>query len=413
MKKVSLFIMTAVTLLMISCNNQPAPDDNHLIGPINSSISEEGKLIVEYTGEPFVAEIEFISNGRVFYNGVMEGEGNERIFTISEPKVRVNDNNTDSVYSFTLTVNTAIDENDATVKLTFAVDYSFKEANYEAAKLIVVRKGKPLNVPKGAIKGLFSIGEGRQVHFAQGNLRYDTLLNQFSFAEKQYATIGSTGVTLHLNVIPPVDQASLFPWTWMKNGYQYCVAADFSHVQIVNAAENNENNSSEQWFVPSAPDWKYLLKQRPNADKLVFTYYISDTDISFAEYPCKEGAVILPDNFVAYAEENNLIIPSGVSTFAELKELENYGALILPAEGMLVSEEIHPGGDNNTVNIFGAYWSSTYEGNDAIGAESALALTIFDPNADMFSLTSVKKTYPFSHEHVAVRLARFPSQQNF
>lgn len=46
----------------------------------------------------------------------------------------------------------------------------------------------------GRVEGLFSIGEGKQVYFSQGNLRYQQSTKTWSFAEKQYDVIGNANV---------------------------------------------------------------------------------------------------------------------------------------------------------------------------------------------------------------------------
>ena len=45
-------------------------------------------------------------------------------------------------------------------------------------------------LPEGALPGLFSVGEGKQVYFSKGNLQYRATTGTWRFAEHQYDIVG-------------------------------------------------------------------------------------------------------------------------------------------------------------------------------------------------------------------------------
>ena len=48
-----------------------------------------------------------------------------------------------------------------------------------------------MQLPEGALPGLFSVGEGKQVYFSKGNLQYRATTRTWRFAEHQYDIIGA------------------------------------------------------------------------------------------------------------------------------------------------------------------------------------------------------------------------------
>ena len=50
--------------------------------------------------------------------------------------------------------------------------------------------------PTGAIRGLFTVGAGKQVWFSQGNLQYKPSSSQWQFAEQQYTLLHNSSSDL-------------------------------------------------------------------------------------------------------------------------------------------------------------------------------------------------------------------------
>lgn len=372
MKKLfRLAALAAVTLpLLVACKpdegNQPT--NNELDGPyVDFAEIVNGKLVLDnekFTNGAFSFDITYSSNGEVYYNGE-----ESHILTIGDPKVT--GEGTKKGYAFPVTVNPPLDSEDAEFTLVFAVKYDANTIESEADKLTIIRKGlQNVYTPKGALTGKFSLGGGGQVYFAKGNLEYDSLLNQYSFAESQYKEEeGRLGLDRYV---------SLFPQT----------TCSFSSWPIFDAEPSDDDN---YWFIPTAEQWNYLIYKRANADKLRVWYQINDELNPGSQH----GLVLLPDNYLDLAAEkgwdvSNLGQYSTITTEEELKLLDSRGALILMPLGSLVSSDIYSDIPLEEARaMYGVYWSSSQQSEDE-GKMSTIALVLNDVKSEDNGLNLIR-----------------------
>ena len=372
MKKLfRLAALAAVTLpLLVACkpNEGNQPTNNELDGPyVDFAEIVNGKLVLDnekFTNGAFSFDITYSSNGEVYYNGE-----ESHILTIGDPKVT--GEGAKKGYAFPVTVNPPLDSEDAEFTLVFAVKYDANTTESEANKLTIIRKGlQNVYTPKGALTGKFSLGGGGQVYFAKGNLEYDSLLNQYSFAESQYKEEeGRLGLDRYV---------SLFPQT----------PYSFSSWPIFDAEPSDDYN---YWFIPTAEQWNYLIYKRANADKLRVWYQINDELNPGSQH----GLVLLPDNYLDLAAEkgwdvSNLGQYSTITTEEELKLLDSRGALILMPLGSLVSSDIYsdiPLEEARAMN--GVYWSSSQQSEDE-GKMSTIALVLNDVKSEDNGLNLIR-----------------------
>ncbi|MCR4665192.1 MAG: hypothetical protein K5660_07485 [Paludibacteraceae bacterium] len=372
MKKLfRLAALAAVTLpLLVACkpNDGNQPTNNELDGPyVDFAEIVNGKLVLDnekFTNGAFSFDITYSSNGEVYYNGE-----ESHILTIGDPKVT--GEGAKKGYAFPVTVNPPLDSEDAEFTLVFAVKYDANTTESEANKLTIIRKGlQNVSTPKGALTGKFSLGGGGQVYFAKGNLEYDSLLNQYSFAESQYKEEeGRLGLDRYV---------SLFPQT----------AYSFSSWPIFDAEPSDDDN---YWFIPTTEQWNYLIYKRANADKLRVWYQINDELNPGSQH----GLVLLPDNYLDLAAEkgwdvSNLGQYFTITTEEELKLLDSRGALILMPMGSLVSSDIYSDIPLEEARaMYGVYWSSSQQSEDE-GKMSTIALVLNDVKSEDNGLNLIR-----------------------
>lgn len=215
------------------------------------------------------------------------------------------------------------------------------------------RGSRPVNVPpvqtdNGALKGVFSVGNGKQVRFSQGNLQYSNIGHHavlggglkdgsWRFAASQYDD----------NLDNNGQWSSLL--TWNSTG---CDDGDISGNVCYDwgayNAISNGGNLPGQWRLLTIDEWNYLRSQRSGARQ----------KYGMAIIDGHAGVVFLPDNWTAPDGQN--FIPGlarGFTTNAYNAEqwaaMEAAGAVFLPAAGNMSGRSV------NNVGTYGSYWSST------------------------------------------------------
>lgn len=210
----------------------------------------------------------------------------------------------------------------------------------------------------GPLPGKFSVGEGRQVQFSQGNLQYHPFNSFFRFAEHQFDFVG--GQATVGNVFYAFDRCSntlispnydgwidLFGWGTgeepvlaSEDSRDYWKFVDWSSNTIINGGMFNT------WRTLSFEEWFYLLISRPNADQLRGQAMVDKV----------HGYILLPDDWqlpkklTFTPEPNNWT--TNVYTAAQWKQMEKNGAVFLPAAGF------RSGNEMSVVGLFGFYWST-------------------------------------------------------
>lgn len=197
----------------------------------------------------------------------------------------------------------------------------------------------------GVLDGLFSVGESQRVRFSRGNLQYNSLKNDFRFADNQYDIIGESNLKNSAKYAGWID---LFAWG--TSGYREKTPHYFSMVNtyygngeknidgtsydwgLYNAISNGGGRAGK-WRTLSVNEWAYLLMRRPNA------YYLA--------YPAKvegrEGMVLLPDNY--FEQGNDTINPEVLHLYDASQWLlfEHVGAVFLPCAGYAKLASYHYG----------------------------------------------------------------------
>lgn len=203
----------------------------------------------------------------------------------------------------------------------------------------------------GRVGGLFSIGEGKQVYFSQGNLRYQQSTKTWSFAEKQYDVIGNANVqdgalADNIDLFGWSSYYSACPWGIGTSEDRYDYEGDLR--DWGKNAISNGGNMANAWRTMTLGEVEYMLQTRPNAENRKGGARI---EVSSGVYV--DGVVLLPDNW----EETSVSFTTGFSeevanvyTSAEWSVLEGNGAVFLPVAGMRVG---------TAMSGEGVYWINT------------------------------------------------------
>jgi hypothetical protein len=204
-------------------------------------------------------------------------------------------------------------------------------------------------VPDGAISGVFSVSDGKQVYFSKGNLRYAS--SKWCFFDNQYDYYTSYSA----------DAWDHFGWSTSTTDYG------------MNTSENNSTYSGDfvdwgatmgtGWFTLTKDEWTYLLKNRSAST-------VGDTDngrYAKAKVNNVPGVILFPDT---YTQPDGVTAPTGVNatnntgwnrnsyTIADWTKMESAGCVFLPAAG-------YRGGTSmSDLGTYGYYWSATPDGTN-------------------------------------------------
>ncbi|MBQ7631895.1 MAG: fibronectin type III domain-containing protein [Paludibacteraceae bacterium] len=199
---------------------------------------------------------------------------------------------------------------------------------------------KPLNIPTGAAKGLFSVSSTKQVFFAKGNLQYQASTGTWRFAENQYDYIGDGNLNVSATYSGWIDLFGFgtsgyngrYPYnTWDDDTEPYGNPnGDLDGTNYdwgVYNAISNGGNQKGLWRTMSKSECNYLFTKRTNASQLYGQAQIAGTN----------GLIILPDDWVT---PTGISFNSGIQyyttntyTLDQWAKMEQAGAVFLPAAG--------------------------------------------------------------------------------
>ncbi|MEE0971737.1 MAG: hypothetical protein U0L14_05375, partial [Bifidobacterium ruminantium] len=205
------------------------------------------------------------------------------------------------------------------------------------------------SVPDGAISGVFSVSDSKQVYFSKGNLRYAS--SKWSFFDNQYDFYTSYSA----------DAWDKFGWSTSATTYG------------MNTSTSNGDYSGDfvdwgatmgaGWRTLTSDEWAYLLKTRSAST-------VNGTEngrYAKAKVNNVPGIILFPDT---YTHPAGVEAPTGVNatdeygwegnsyTAADWTKMESAGCVFLPAAGCRYgSEMIGLGSD-------GYYGSATPDGAD-------------------------------------------------
>ena len=228
--------------------------------------------------------------------------------------------------------------------------------------------------------GLFSVSVDKQVVFSPGNLQYHPANDEWRFAENQTDYIGDANRNISADYYGWID---LFGWgtganptTTSENEMDYATFIDWGTNPIGSDAPNT-------WRTLTNDEWMYIFNERPNAQSL----------FAFGSVNGVNGIILLPDNWttplgvdfvastsqglywdgVLYRNDNDNNFSHNTYTPEQWSEMEQSGAVFLPASGFR-------DGAMALVGDHGNYWSST--GDYGTSAHNIyLSTSIFDPNS--------------------------------
>lgn len=208
----------------------------------------------------------------------------------------------------------------------------------EKAKAAPAPVSVKANKKDGELPGVFTLKDGRKICFSKGNLQFHCKNYEFKFAEEQYETLGKEA---NEKCAPDYD-GWIDIFGWGTSGYMGCqptergTTLDQYGPKTGDLTRDNANfdwgvynpitnggNKEGLWRTPSKEELYYLLKERPNADRLRLS----------KSYVCgKEGAVLLPDNFWSNRLRFPIDITSTSNSFNEeqWKILESLGVVFFP-----------------------------------------------------------------------------------
>ena len=258
----------------------------------------------------------------------------------------------------------------------------------DGTELKVLNANYVVPIEKGAIKAAFSVAEGKQVYFSQGNLQYQASTGVWRFATNQWETIGEGNA----NIAPDYDGwIDLFGWGtsgWNSGAvcYQPYSTSSTNSDYYVGGSETtnltgayanadwgvynkiaNGGNQTGLWRTLTDEEWKYVINNRLNAkDKY-----------GIASVNGINGLVLLPDNWnlpeglqfksggaAGTDSDANMFQIINSYTLSQWVKMEEQGAVFFPVTGY-----------RNTTgylafNTIGCYWSATSNGtNDAYSME--------------------------------------------
>ena len=254
------------------------------------------------------------------------------------------------------------------------------ENGYLADGIITISVGE---APIGAINGLFSVSETKQVYFSKGNLQYRATSHSWRFAENQWSTIGLDNA----NISPVYDSwIDLFGWgtsgyydssdpynlyyqPWSTststvntsyNYYGYGPSTNMTSPNLTGGSANydwgvynsisNGGNATNQWRTLSIQEWRYIFNTRSTTSGIRYAK---------GQVGGVNGVILLPDNwgnntYVLYdTNMTDANFSSNIMTVSQWELLEVSGAIFLPTTGYRNGTTV------SNVDSYGYYWSGS------------------------------------------------------
>ena len=259
-------------------------------------------------------------------------------------------------------------------------------------------------VPLGAVDGLFSVSENKQVYFSQGNLQYQPSTNIWQFANDQYDFLDRNEyIEIDENYNDWIDAFAwgtsgnnhgavcYQPWSNSENDVDYYAYGDstanlYDHTGRADWGYNrirNGGNQTGQWRTLTKDEWEYVFNKRDTPSGARFAHAVVNGVL---------GTVLFPDDWDA-----------GVYLFTQVNEKHVLGALVTNVISEADWHALHyQCGLVFLPNYYraGSYWSSSYnDKNDDYGIDCAYSVT----NAAGTIMVGVRG---FRHQKEFVRLVR-------
>ena len=184
--------------------------------------------------------------------------------------------------------------------------------------------------PTGAINGLFSVSDNKQVYFSKGNLQYQASTNTWRFAENQWDYVGDDNANISSNYSGWID---LFGWGTGDNpintstdNYDYNIFYDWG-----NNAISNGGDTSNIWHTLTLDQWLYIIETRNTISSILFAK---------AKVNYINGIILFPDNWNSNIYSINNPNSKEASYTSNIINSSNWidifesnGAVFIPAAG--------------------------------------------------------------------------------
>ena len=224
--------------------------------------------------------------------------------------------------------------------------------------------------PTGAISGVFSVEPTTYVHFSQGNLQYQASTQTWKFAVHQYDVVGSAN-----NDISQTNSGWIDLFGWGTSGWNcgntYYHPWDSNNSNSLYGPPGNNNlsgsyansdwgrynaisnggNSTGQWRTLTSSEWSYVLFYRNTASGIRYAK---------AQVAGVNGVILLPDDWstsiysLSNTNSSEASFSSNVISASQWSNLENAGAVFLPAAGYRYEASVYNVGES------GNYSSTSY-----------------------------------------------------
>ncbi len=206
-----------------------------------------------------------------------------------------------------------------------------------------------LDPPLGAVNGLFSVADDRQVWFSSGNLQYHASSNTWQFAEEQYEYIGDDNANIAEDYDGWIDlfgwgtsgyphgAVCYQPWSvetnpdyyWAYGGEDYRLfdqsrKADWGYNII------KEDCQAGDWRTLTIGEWDYLLHIRNTSSGMRFVK---------AQVNDINGLILLPDQWsgsvynLNHANQVEASFTGNIISIIVWRRLKEFGAVFLPLAG--------------------------------------------------------------------------------
>ena len=235
---------------------------------------------------------------------------------------------------------------------------------------------------EGALNGVFSVRDGYQVYFSQGNLQYKASTNTWRFAANQYDYIGDANSNISSTYSNYIDlfgwgtsgynhgAVCYQPWSTSETNNDYYAYGSLTYNLFdqtgkadwgYNAISNGGNQANRGWRTLTKEEWDYVFNTR-----------ITPSGIRYAKAKVNNvnGVILLPDNWqssyysLSSTNSSSASFSSNTITATQWTTLELHGAVFLPAAGSRSGTSV-----NSNVGSDGFYWSSYSDSNGVWGVD--------------------------------------------
>ena len=216
-------------------------------------------------------------------------------------------------------------------KLSYEEATNLKKALEEAGATVEIKNF-------GGLPGVFTLKDGKKIRFSQGNLQFHPKNYEFRFAKEQYETLGKEA---NEKCSPTLD-GWIDSFGWGTSGYMGCQPTENDLKESSYGPKNGETltgdnanydwgvynpitnggNKEGLWRTPSAAEWDYLVKERPNAEKLKVRCTVCGN----------KGFILMPDDF--WSNRLRIVVDTTANGYSnnvfdseQWKQLEELGAV--------------------------------------------------------------------------------------